>query len=227
MSNLSKKAIKERKYRKRENDRKHFEKPLRAFIEHKYQTIFEEYQQLYDLMVTNHPHKRNLINTKTFKEWIRTNEGNPKTSDILSVAITETLGECVTGEQSDVASLESEQSVASLESEQSVASLESEQSVASLESEQSVASLESEQSVASLESEQFVASLESGGVPANDIADIERQIDQIVNELMLEGEVRDALESENEDEGIGINVLDEIAFDIEPFDYELEVDDDW
>ena len=218
MSNLSKKAIKERKYRKRENDRKHFEKPLRAFIEHKYQTIFEEYQQLYDLMVTNHPHKRNLINTKTFKEWIRTNEGNPKTSDILSVAITETLGECVTGEQSDVASLESEQSVASLESEQSVASLESEQSVASLES---------EQSVASLESEQFVASLESGGVPANDIADIERQIDQIVNELMLEGEVRDALESENEDEGIGINVLDEIAFDIEPFDYELEVDDDW
>ena len=209
MSNLSKKAIKERKYRKRENDRKHFEKPLRAFIEHKYQTIFEEYQQLYDLMVTNHPHKRNLTNTKTFKEWIRTNEGNPKTSDILSVAITETLGECVTGEQSDVASLESEQSVASLESEQSVASLES------------------EQSVASLESEQFVASLESGGVPANDIADIERQIDQIVNELMLEGEVRDALESENEDEGIGINVLDEIAFDIEPFDYELEVDDDW
>ena len=249
MSGISKKAIKERNFRKRKNDRKRFEKPLRVFIEHKYKTIYEEYQQLYDLMVTNHPNKRNLVNTKTFKDWKRANEGNPKASDILSVAVAETLGEYVTGEQPDVASLESEQSVASEQPD--VASLESEQSmaseqpdVASLESEQSVASeqpdvasLESEQSVASeqlavanLESEQpDVVSL--GGEGANDIVDIERQIDQIVNELMQEEELRGVLEMENDDdddEGIEISVWDELALDIEPFDYELEVEGvDW
>ena len=69
MSNLSKKAIKERNFRKRENERKRFEKPLRVFLQHKYKTIYEEYQKLYDLMVTNHPNKRNLVNTKTFKDW--------------------------------------------------------------------------------------------------------------------------------------------------------------
>ena len=226
MSNLSKKAIKERNFRKRENERKRFEKPLRVFLQHKYKTIYEEYQQLHDLMVTNHPNKRNLVNTKTFKDWKRANEGNPKALNILSVAVTEISGEYVTGEQPDVASLESEQSVASEQPD--VASLESEQSVASEQPD--VASLESEQLVlASLESEQpDVASL--GGEGANGIVDIERQIDQIVNELIQEEELRGVLEMENDDddEGIEISVWHELAMDIEPFDYELEVEGvDW
>ena len=90
MSNVSKKALKERNFRKREKDRKRFEKPLRVFLEHKYKTIYEEYEQLFNLMVTNHPNKRNLVSTKTFKNWL---QANPKASDILSVAVAETLGE--------------------------------------------------------------------------------------------------------------------------------------
>ena len=65
-------------------------KPLRVFLEHKYKTIYEEYEQLFNLMVTNHPNKRNLVSTKTFKNWL---QANPKASDILSVAVAETLGE--------------------------------------------------------------------------------------------------------------------------------------
>ena len=90
MSNVSKKALKERNFRKREKDRKRFEKPLRVFLEYKYKTIYEEYEQLFNLMVTNHPNKRNLVSTKTFKNWLQV---NPKASDILSVAVAETLGE--------------------------------------------------------------------------------------------------------------------------------------
>ena len=90
MSNVSKKALKERNFRKREKDRKRFEKPLRVFLEYKYKTIYEEYEQLFNLMVTNHPNKRNLVSTKTFKNWLQV---NPKASDILSVAVVETLGE--------------------------------------------------------------------------------------------------------------------------------------
>ena len=45
---------------------------------------------------------------------------------------------------------------------------------------------------------------------------------------MQEEELRDVLERENDDdEGIEISVWDEIALDIEEFDYELEVDNDW
>ena len=182
MSVLSEKALKERNFRKRENERKRFEKPLRVFLQHKYGTIYEEYQELYNLMVVNHPGRRNLINTKTFKEWKRANEKasseeNQTPPNILSVAINETLGE-----------------------------LPGERILTGPGSERIVVSEESKVVVASQEGEQTVAS---------DIADIERQIDDIVNELMLE-----------EDEGIGINVFDEIGFDIEPFDYELEVESD-
>ena len=218
MSGISKKALKERNFRKRENDRKRFEKPLRVFIEHKYKTIYEEYEQLFNLMVTNHPNKRNLVNTRTFKDWIRASEGNPKALD--SVTVTETLGEYVADEQP-------EQSVASEQPD--VASVECEQpDVASVDSEQPDVASE-QPDVASLESEQpDVASLESEG--ANAIAAIDRQIDQIVNELMQEEELRGVLERENDDddEGIEISVWDEIALDIEPFDYALEVEGvDW
>ena len=227
MSGLSEKAIKERKYRRRENDRKRFEKPLRVFLEHKYETIYQEYTQLYDLMITNHPDKRNLINTKTFKEWMQANDANPK--DILSVAVSETLGEYVPSEQPDVASeqpdvAESEQPDIVASEQPDVAESEQPDVVASeqpdvAESEQP--DLESEQSVQGLES--YVASFESVG--ANDI---DRQIDQIIDELMQEEELRDVLERENDDdEGIEISVWDEIALDIEEFDYELEVDNDW
>ena len=210
MSGLSEKAIKERKYRRRENDRKRFEKPLRVFLEHKYETIYQEYTQLYDLMITNHPDKRNLINTKTFKEWMQANDANPK--DILSVAVSETLGEYVPSEQPDVASEQPDVA----ESEQPDVVASEQPDVA--ESEQP--DLESEQSVQGLES--YVASFESVG--ANNI---DRQIDQIIDELMQEEGLRDVLERENDDdEGIEISVWDEIALDIEEFDYELEVDND-
>ena len=100
MSDLSKKALKERNFRRREKDRKRFEKPLRVFLEHKYKSIYEEYEQLFNLMVNNHPNKLNLVNTKTFKNWLKANEGNPK--DILSVAVAEMLGGYVAGRQLDM-----------------------------------------------------------------------------------------------------------------------------
>ena len=162
-------------------------------------------------MITNHPDKRNLINTKTFKEWMQANDANPK--DILSVAVSETLGEYVPSEQPDVASEQPDVG----ESEQPDVVASEQPDVA--ESEQP--DLESEQSVQGLGS--YVASFESVG--ANDI---DRQIDQIIDELMQEEELRDVLERENDDdEGIEISVWDEIALDIEEFDYELEVDNDW
>ena len=56
-----------------------------------------------------------------------------------------------------------------------------------------------------------------------------RQVDQIVNQMALDDELRALLESEPEDdEGIELNIHDELEIDIEPFDYRLEVElGDW
>ena len=51
-----------------------------------------------------------------------------------------------------------------------------------------------------------------------------QHLDQLVNELNREDELRDLMniEDPNDDEGIELNVFDEL--DVEPFDYHLEVE---
>ena len=50
-----------------------------------------------------------------------------------------------------------------------------------------------------------------------------QQVDALVNEMILDDDLRALLNTEPEDdEGIELNIYDEI--DIEPFDYRLEVE---
>ena len=248
MSNVSKKALKERNFRKREKDRKRFEKPLRVFLEYKYKTIYEEYEQLFNLMVTNHPNKRNLVSTKTFKNWL---QANPKASDILSVAVAETLGEI--DEQPGVAN---EQLAMNDEANEQPGIANEQPGVAN---EQLAMNDEANEQL-DVANEQLAMSGEANGganpktsdilsvvvetlgeideqpAVANeqlDIAALDRQIDRIVDELLQEEELRAVMEmggddADDDDEGIEISVWDELALDIESFDYELEVEGaDW
>ena len=70
---MSKKAARERQFRQREQQKKHFNGPMRRFLEVKYPEIYTEYKELYDLLSANHPHARDLVKTCTFKTWICTN----------------------------------------------------------------------------------------------------------------------------------------------------------
>ena len=56
--------------------------------------------------------------------------------------------------------------------------------------------------------------------------DIRQQIDHILNEMLADEDLHDILQEPviHEDEGIGLNLEDEIYHDIQPFDYELEVE---
>ena len=89
---MSKKATRERQFRQKELQRKHFNVPMRRFLEEKYPKIFGEYQQLYDLLNRSHPYTRDLTKTYTFKTWLRSIE-QQSTTDILSSVIKETLNE--------------------------------------------------------------------------------------------------------------------------------------
>ena len=53
-------------------------------------------------------------------------------------------------------------------------------------------------------------------------------MDEIMAELMEDDEFRHVLDPEPEDEGIEMCLFDDIVFDIEPFNFDLEVEDyDW
>ena len=56
--------------------------------------------------------------------------------------------------------------------------------------------------------------------------DIRQHIDEILDEMLADEDLNNILMEPNpvEDEGIELNLLDEIYHDIEPFDYELEVE---
>ena len=51
----SKKAVKERRFRQKEQERKHFEGPMRKFIQEKYPLIYDEYKAFYQALTRNHP----------------------------------------------------------------------------------------------------------------------------------------------------------------------------
>ena len=187
----TRKAINERRSRRRNNERKRFEEPLRKFIEHKYNNIFEEYTELYTLMVSNHPNKRNLTKTKTFKDWMNSiPEALP--SDILSTTIRETFGEDVN--YNPVSETIDQSTEADVESQLD-------------------------------NGEADEADNTEGDEADNAEVDVENEVDDIMNELIENEAIRNILNTETEDEGIEISVFDEIEFDIEPFDFSLEVEE--
>ena len=59
-----------------------------------------------------------------------------------------------------------------------------------------------------------------GHLPPN----LNNEADDIINELVQDEAVRNMFQQSAEDEGIGLNVFDEIEFDIEPFDFDVEVE---
>ena len=212
--NMSNKALKERAFRKKENERKRFDKPLRQFLQLKYQNVLQEYTELYELMNTNHPKKRNLLNTKTFRDWVKSLQEQPPT-DILTASIRETLGEQYVN-QSEMPNDEIEAPNDEYESCEAVSDDQNE----------SVNNENDEVKNDEVQNEPD-PQIDIAGI---DIAAIDRQVDQIMNELLQEEDLRAALEGENndDDEGIEISVWDELALDIEPFDYTLEVEGvDW
>ena len=201
-ANPSAKAIKERNFRKREKTRKHFEGPLRRFIEYKYRNIFEEYVQLYNIMVANHPGKRNLVKTKTFRDWMMANKESPPATDILSTDIRETFGQnYIEGDEAVNPQGEDDEAV----NPQG-------------DGDEAVNPQGDGDEAVNPQSE------DDEGVDPNVLAYIEGQVDAVMNEIIQDEEWRNLLNSEIEDEGIEITPDDDIIFDIEPFDFELEVE---
>ena len=260
---MSIKAVKERRFRQREKQRKRFESPMRKFIEVKYPNIFQEYTQLYDTLNRNHPDIRNLTKTSTFRRWLDSVNEVP-TLDILSTVIRETLDQDeapkVRHEGDEIANHESGDQVYEADDEAASQADEVDEAanqtveVASQDEANEAASQADEVDEAANQVDEVATQDEANEAAniligmnnivndkankaaniligmnniVNVLMNVEDQVDDIINELMQDQGMRDIL-VEPEDEGIEINPLDDIAYDIEPFDFNLEVENyDW
>ena len=207
-ANPTDRAKQSRVYRKNQKEQKRFEAPLRQFIEIKYKNIFQEYVELYNRMDAQNPTKNDLKKSELFKQWKEENQKEANTIDILSKAVKETIE----GSENNVDnSVDSENETAA--GRQWLSDTEHEES----EGNQWGQDGEDEASGAEhQESEGNQWGQDEGMLAA-------QQVDALVNEMIIEDELRALLNTEPEnDEGIELNIEDEIDF--EDFDYRLEVE---
>ena len=190
-----------RAFRKKRKEKRRFESPLKQFVEIKYKDIFNEYIDLYQKMNDENPNKNGLTKTETFKNWKK--QQQQLDTDTLSQAIRETIG-------SEVNSNTETHEYNTISND--INNNESPERQDHMVTPQQIDSDNERQ-------EQMLAV---------------HQIDAIVNQMINDDVLRELLnagdpldedpqhEDPQGDEGIELNFEDEL--DIEPFDFELEVE---
>ena len=193
----TKKAVNERGLRSRVRSERRFNNPLKLFIQHKYNAIYEEYVQLYNVMATKHPRRRDLATSATFKEWKSACFPTETTATTVQTSSPDIINQAFQEAVTEVAA-----SIEHLPSQQN--------------------HYENTDRPLSPPEQNTHQNLEH--LPPPPEPNLIDQADDIINELMQDGPVRNLLEQPAEDEGIELNIFDEIEFDIEPFDFDLEVE---
>ena len=94
-------AAYQRNSRETKFNERRFNNPLRAFIQHKYPVIFNEYSELYEQLRAEYPHRKSLERTTMFRQWLETETPSetPPPCDIITQALQETLGSDVEQEE--------------------------------------------------------------------------------------------------------------------------------
>ena len=195
-----------KEYRQRERGKKRFNQPLTGFLETKYPEVYEEYKKLYDWLDKNNPQVRNLSKTSTFKMWKkavqdqRASENTPANDNNNDSTSENTPANDNNNDRETTAS------------------------------ENTSANDNNNDSTTETASENTPANDNNNYVSIEELADImvniEGQVDEIMNELRQDADLRqimDEVETQT-DEGIDISPLDDIEFDIQPFNFELEVE---
>ena len=249
-TNPSDKAKQSRVYRRNQRDQKRFEAPLRVFIEVKYKSIFQEYVALYKQMDADKPYKIDLRKTESFKRWKRANE--QLNSDIQSLAIRETIEQDHSETNNRDNEYEANNSDKEYEANNSDNEYEANNSDKEYEANNSDNEYEANNSDKEYEANnsdnEYEANNSDKEYEANNSDNkyetstenqrdqnegmlAAQQVDALVNEMIIDEELRALLNTEPEDdEGIELNIEDEVDVDysldvdFEPFDYRLEVE---
>ena len=249
----SSRAIYARQWRESSYKDKRFNKPLKEYIELKYDEIYSEYCSFFKSLDEEHPSAKDLTKTRKYKKWKRQllkhqssqsedesdtiddqTERDPAQPDVLTVAIQGTLSPVVDEINIDINEADNaiQQIINELEQDDTT--------VQETLSEDEPDTIDDQTERDPPQPDVLTVAIQETLSPVVDeinidINEADNAIQQIINELEEDDVIRDLINAENngelvhphyedEDEGIGLNVEAELQDIIEPFDYELEVE---
>ena len=217
----SKKAVKEWRFRQKEQERKHFEGPMRKFIQEKYPLIYDEYKAFYQALTRNHPDARDLTKTCTYKTWLSSSKQQDP-SDILATALRQALGQdespITEDENGESSCIQSDDRITEDENGESSCIQSDDQDVDRHPCVAPEAPEEITFTVTDRERERETGQASNVLIDINDLADImetvDAQVDSIMDELARDEALATILNrpedhavDEPDDEGIEINPL--------------------
>ena len=223
-----KKAVAARKWRATNTLKKRFDGPLKEFIKIKYVDIFNEYSEFYQHLDKENPNVRDLSKTRTFRNWIK-NVRKQQESQQARGSDQEESQQARVSDQGELSTQVQDHPSHQVQDEP----------VHLQESRPNILSLAINEIMPEGIPKQVSASLNEH-LPEvthqHDETLFRENLDQIINELEQEQAVRDILNpvvdeiierynvevTTDNDEGIELNFMDEL--DLQPFDYNLEVD---
>ena len=216
----TKKAIDARRWRSNAKEKRQFNALIAEYVQYKHSNIYDECSQLYKSLCEKHPNAQNIVKTRTFKRIIEDfKEAANEEEEPVAAAEDLTVDRHVEEKEEPVAN-EADQH------EEPVAN----EPVANEAAAAPVANEAAAQSIISAALEESLGYEHVNINEINNIENIENIINEVINDLEQDEVIRDMMDQyvqpqyEIEDEGIGLNLEDEIIYDIEPFDYALKVE---
>ena len=226
---MSRKATLKKEFRQRERLKKHFNGPIQQFLEIKYPEIYGEYKELYALLSANHPQTRDLTKTCTFKTWQCT--VHRQGAETVSESVEITPDQNNNDSQAMHGTTETASESVEITPDQNNNDTQAMHGTTETTNAVEIIIPRNDNDSQAMHGTTETASESVIRVDMNELIDIvsnvEGQVDQIISELRQDHDLRaifDEPEIQPEDEGIEINPLEDVEYDIEPFDFDVEVE---
>ena len=208
---MKRSAIRARERRDINREEQRYNCTLKEFLEYKYSHIIEEFNPFYEDLKSKYPKRRVYVNTNEFRLWRKRQIEKAFNSDGVEVASFDSIDLYGKGSSDSDKFTDSEEQHGEQHGEQQQEEQHGEQQ------EEQHGEQHSEQQ----EEQQHG---EGNNILAAAMEHVDNQIDQIIRELENGGVPLQG----NDDEGIHLDLYEELQGDIEDFDYRLEVElEDW
>ena len=229
------------KRRKEDYEAKRFNNPIRIFLERKYPKILEEFTELYKFINFINPGRKDLTKTLTFKQWLTENPAPLKnisqtTVNTFSSTILSVNRETETTTTANTFSLRTASATAPLKNisppttvntfSSTIPSVNRETETTTTANTFSLRTASANRETENTFSSTMASANRETETTTTTSANRETEtntISDILDELFGPNGIPDEILS-NEDEGIELNHFDELAFDIEPFDFLAETE---
>ena len=227
----SKKAIQARQWRVIKRQKRRFNVVLSDFTKIKFGNVYREAKDLFESLNDKYPNKHDLTKTREYKLWKNNilNDDDTDGSEKESEDESASEGEPQTAGGQSVNEKQPEKPENKSDSE---GEPEKPEDKSANEADDEADEVDNGADILQIAAQDLLPF-------SPEINDLDDRIDQIIQELQQDNDLRDYLNAErngelvqalyeDEDEGIGLNVDTELQAILEPFNFELEVEgEDW